>query len=164
MYNIITILKHCVLGGHILVVAFSPPTHVDSITSRWHHKIHHKIRSHHNIHLQNNNQCQSTLMAESSDSAGEDDDWRAFRAKLVMSESEDTSKSSSSSSSSSTIENTKDTTIIEDEEDLDGFGALFSETSAKGFSPLDPEQWAYDSGKVIEQGAVILGGIEQDFG
>ena len=99
-------------------------------------------------------------MAESSDSAGEDDDWRAFRAKLVMSESEDTSKSSSSS----TIENTKDTTIIEDDEDLDGFGALFSETSAKGFTQLDPEQWAYDSGKVIEQGAVILGGIEQDFG
>lgn len=163
MYNMITILKHCVLGGHILVVAFSPPTQVDSITSRWHHKIqhkiHHKIRSHHNIHLQNNHQCQSTLMAESSDSAGEDDDWRAFRAKLVMSESEDTS-----SSSSSTIENTKDTTIIEDEEDLDGFGALFSETSAKGFTPLDPLQWAYDSGKVIEQGAVILGGIEQDFG
>jgi putative transcriptional regulator len=27
-----------------------------------------------------------------------------------------------------------------------------------------PSQWAYDSGKVIEQGAVILGGVEQDFG
>jgi len=31
-------------------------------------------------------------------------------------------------------------------------------------TPLDPSQWAYDSGKVIEQGAVILGGVEQDFG
>ena len=31
-------------------------------------------------------------------------------------------------------------------------------------TPLDPSQWAYDSGTVIEQGAVILGGVEQAFG
>lgn len=31
-------------------------------------------------------------------------------------------------------------------------------------TPLDPSQWAYDSGDVIEQGAVILGGVEQEFG
>ena len=31
-------------------------------------------------------------------------------------------------------------------------------------APLNPSQWAYESGKIIEQGAVILGGVEQDFG
>jgi putative AlgH/UPF0301 family transcriptional regulator len=31
-------------------------------------------------------------------------------------------------------------------------------------TPLDPSQWAYESGKVVEQGTVILGGVEQDFG
>ena len=69
-----------------------------------------------------------------------------------------------------------------DDSDLDGIGAIFSDgtstagkTSSEddarsrskrmaGFTPLDPSQWAYDSGKVIEKGAVILGGVEQDFG
>ena len=32
------------------------------------------------------------------------------------------------------------------------------------FTPLHPSQWAYDSGNVIEKGAVILGGVEQDYG
>mmetsp|Transcript_45024 Transcript_45024/g.109432 ORF Transcript_45024/g.109432 Transcript_45024/m.109432 type:complete len:553 (-) Transcript_45024:1508-3166(-) len=35
---------------------------------------------------------------------------------------------------------------------------------ATTMTPLDPSQWAYHSGDVIEQGAVILGGVEQDFG
>ena len=39
-----------------------------------------------------------------------------------------------------------------EDEDVDGIGSLFSET------------WAYDSGNIIEQGSVILGGVEQDFG
>eukprot|EP00571_Detonula_confervacea_P013913 CAMPEP_0172302224 /NCGR_PEP_ID=MMETSP1058-20130122/3962_1 /TAXON_ID=83371 /ORGANISM="Detonula confervacea, Strain CCMP 353" /LENGTH=660 /DNA_ID=CAMNT_0013012629 /DNA_START=40 /DNA_END=2022 /DNA_ORIENTATION=- len=86
------------------------------------------------------------------------EDWRAFRAKLVMSEG----GTPSSPQPSAEIENTDD--VIVDDSDLDGFGALFSEISPSGFTPLDQSQWAYDSGKVIEKGAVILGGVEQDFG
>jgi len=99
-----------------------------------------------------------------------DDDWRAFRAKLVM--QGDAAASPAAPSSSTT------TSPLQDEGDLDGIGTLFqSEPSAALFksaaqtsiisadmTPLDPSQWAYDSGMVIEQGAVILGGVEQDFG
>lgn len=91
-----------------------------------------------------------------------DQDWRTFRARLVMSEKE-----------RSTVP-TEESTVIVEEGDLDGIGALFSSQTIgtgiterkNGFSltPLDPAQWAYESGKVIEQGAVILGGVEQDFG
>ena len=90
------------------------------------------------------------LMDAASDE--DDEDWRAFRAKLVMSEGDSSSTDDITSSSS------------EDDDDLDGFGALFKDTATTTFTPLDPEQWAYDSGKVIEKGAVILGGVEQDFG
>ncbi|KAL7530874.1 hypothetical protein ACHAXR_003723 [Thalassiosira sp. AJA248-18] len=82
------------------------------------------------------------------------------------------SSSSSPAESPTPVENSDD--VIVDDSDLDGFGALFSESASSttlssageisGFTPLDPSQWAYDSGKVIEQGAVILGGCEQDFG
>eukprot|EP00579_Thalassiosira_antarctica_P013383 CAMPEP_0201944604 /NCGR_PEP_ID=MMETSP0903-20130614/53442_1 /ASSEMBLY_ACC=CAM_ASM_000552 /TAXON_ID=420261 /ORGANISM="Thalassiosira antarctica, Strain CCMP982" /LENGTH=182 /DNA_ID=CAMNT_0048487645 /DNA_START=67 /DNA_END=612 /DNA_ORIENTATION=- len=88
----------------------------------------------------------------------DEEDWRAFRAKLVMSEDP-----SSSPQSSAGVENTEDTIV--DDSDLDGIGSLFSDgSSSTAFTPLDPSQWAYDSGKVIEKGAVILGGVEQDFG
>ncbi|KAL7566707.1 hypothetical protein ACA910_017764 [Epithemia clementina (nom. ined.)] len=68
------------------------------------------------------------------------------------------------------------TATISDTDDLDGIGSIFAdqalESSASSGStslhdrmtPLDPSQWAYDSGKVIEKGAVILGGVEQAFG
>ena len=101
--------------------------------------------------------CDTKLMAKDNESSNDEDDedWRAFRAKLVMSES--------------TSEDVTKEGVVEkaqEEDDLDGFGALFSETSVSGFTPLDPDQyqWAYDSGKVIEKGAVILGGVEQNFG
>lgn len=74
----------------------------------------------------------------------EDQDWRAFRAKLVMGSKQ------------------AEPATMSDADDLDGIGGLF--TAAPALTPLDPIQWAYDSGKVIEQGAVILGGVEQDFG
>ena len=98
----------------------------------------------------------------------DDEDWRTFRAKLVMSEG----GSSSSSTPSSTIDDdgasaTAAAGVLVDDDDLDGFGALFSSSSTSstaGFTPLSPSQWAYDSGKIIEKGAVILGGVEQDFG
>jgi hypothetical protein len=70
--------------------------------------------------------------------------------------------------------------MIVDDGDLDGIGSLFcdefieekptaisntsSDSFTAGMTPLDPSQWAYDSGDVIERGAVILGGVEQDFG
>jgi hypothetical protein len=67
--------------------------------------------------------------------------------------------------------------LIPDDGDLDGIGSVFRdefadaiqsestlETKSNELTPLDPTQWAYDSGDVIEQGAVILGGIEQEFG
>lgn len=91
----------------------------------------------------------------------QDDDWRTFRAKLVMNEK------------SKPDDNRLDSAI---DGDLDGIGSLFGEdfkvdegpvaTEAKDdvFTPLDPSQWAYESGDVIEQGAVILGGVEQEFG
>eukprot|EP00429_Kryptoperidinium_foliaceum_P010128 CAMPEP_0176001952 /NCGR_PEP_ID=MMETSP0120_2-20121206/395_1 /TAXON_ID=160619 /ORGANISM="Kryptoperidinium foliaceum, Strain CCMP 1326" /LENGTH=473 /DNA_ID=CAMNT_0017334523 /DNA_START=82 /DNA_END=1501 /DNA_ORIENTATION=- len=89
-----------------------------------------------------------------------DDDWRAFRAKLVMGE-----KASAAANEKSAE--------ADMDGDLDGIGSLFSEDFASEdtssvldevLTPLDPSQWAYDSGDIIEQGAVILGGIEQDFG
>lgn len=107
------------------------------------------------------------LFATSDDDDDEGEDWRAFRAKLVMSES--------SQPTSVDEEGSEKTNAALEEEFDDGFGALFSEsaspsstaadtTSISGFTPLDPSQWAYDSGKVVEKGAVILGGVEQDFG
>lgn len=101
---------------------------------------------------------------EDDEVALQDDDWRAFRAKLVMGE-----KSSETKAVSSTDESG----------DLDGIGSLFSEDSEnetssntstpyseilQGMTPLDPSQFAYDSGEMIEQGSVILGGVEQEYG
>ena len=82
-----------------------------------------------------------------------DQDWRAFRAKLVMSDAPPSEG--------------ENPVGIVDDSDLDGIGSLFgSAVTAQDFkmTPLDPSQWAYDSGKVIEQGAVILGGVEQEYG
>jgi putative AlgH/UPF0301 family transcriptional regulator len=111
-----------------------------------------------------------------------DDDWRSFRAKLVMGQRQKIATTTSPSSAASNSLSESQGTVIEDDSDLDGIGALFSQDDvsagvsvspptkfAEGLSsvsmtPLDPSQWAYDSGKVIEKGAVILGGVEQDFG
>jgi putative AlgH/UPF0301 family transcriptional regulator len=64
---------------------------------------------------------------------------------------------------------------------VDGIGALFPSSSyatqtvseenpsaaattlLQSMTPLDPWQWAYDSGHIIEKGAIILGGVEQKF-
>jgi hypothetical protein len=119
------------------------------------------------------------------------DDWRAFRAKLVMGEknvSEDDSVSSNAKTSRSNeksgsarsdgrTDGQVNENLIPEDGDLDGIGSVFRdefvdavqsesarETNMNELTPLDPSQWAYDSGDVIEQGAVILGGIEQEFG
>lgn len=103
-----------------------------------------------------------------------DSDWRDFRAKLVMSENQGTVSAPEKNSDNPPSSNI----IIEEEDgDLDGIGSIFSissDTQSSGsksadaekvkMTPLDPSQWAYESGKVIEQGAVILGGVEQAFG
>ncbi|KAL3904254.1 MAG: hypothetical protein SGILL_010140, partial [Bacillariaceae sp.] len=80
------------------------------------------------------------------------------------------------SSSSNTPADSKEKDIFVDDGDLDGIGSLFkddfaeenspqdSDSTIAEMTPLDPSQWAYDSGDVIEQGAVILGGVEQEFG
>lgn len=79
-------------------------------------------------------------------------DWRAFRAKLVMQKPQ----------------STEIPTTLEVEGDLDGIGALFEPAVPESYSftmtPLDRSQWAYDSGTVIEKGTVILGGVEQEYG
>jgi len=111
-----------------------------------------------------------------------DDDWRAFRAKLVMGEKTVAPTSSTTSSSGSIKEKNEGSSASTMEGDLDGIGSLFSEdfpetkinvsttttaaasSSETAFTPLDPSQWAYEAGDVIEQGAVILGGVEQEFG
>ncbi len=115
------------------------------------------------------------LSKSSDDDDGEDTeidisdrDWRAFRAQLVMgggkTASEDVSPSMPPESGAS--DEKRGASVYDD--DLDGIGALFTDDetpmSTDKFTPLDPGQWAYDSGHVIEQGAVILGGVEQDFG
>lgn len=95
-----------------------------------------------------------------------DQDWRSFRARLVLTESSDIAVR--------TLGSDEDDEPCEPQSgncDMDGIGALFKEDLKRSASsmmermtPLDPSQWAYDSGKVIEQGAVILGGVEQEFG
>jgi len=96
------------------------------------------------IQLQNSNNEENEDDSEEEIDLS-DRDWRSFRAQLVMNSSEK-----------------KD----DNEDDLDGIGSLFEKTPMKteNFTPLNPSQWAYDSGNVIEQGAVILGGVEQDYG
>jgi putative AlgH/UPF0301 family transcriptional regulator len=84
-------------------------------------------------------------------------DWRAFRAKLVLAEPQDTDDDMLCDAA------------IENCDDLDGIGSLFNDRTTtqsklEKMTPLDQSQWAYDSGKNIEQGTVILGGVEQDFG
>lgn len=103
------------------------------------------------------------------DNGEEEQDWRAFRAKLVMSEG-----ATPASSGDAGIESEVATTGVSggesDGDDVDGIGSLFAEAesprryTSSSLTPLDPSQWAYDSGSVIERGAVILGGVEQDFG
>ena len=98
-------------------------------------------------------------------------DWREFRAQLVM---KDSSSSAESSASESIVENKTESSLAENsraiiyDDDLDGIGSLFTEEqtpmNTDNFTPLQPSQWAYDAGHVIEQGAVILGGVEQAFG
>lgn len=100
---------------------------------------------------------------------GEDQDWRDFRAKLVKSESIAAAPSPPPTSEA----------VLAEEGDLDGIGSIFQDvplttatTSDTPFvsqegvqlTPLEPSQWAYDAQKVIEQGSVILGGVEQEFG
>ena len=94
-----------------------------------------------------------------------DQDWRAFRAKLVMQKDE-------------TPEVSSTTSTDVDDNDLDGIGSVFddpttlpSTSSSSSSSPslsslmnMENDQWAYESGNVIEQGAVILGGVEQSYG
>jgi hypothetical protein len=113
---------------------------------------------------------------EEESNLNEEGDWRTFRAKLVMSEG-GSAGATAAASPSALVPSASGigdagagggggAAVAEDYLDLDGFGALFSEESSKiaGFTPLSPSQWAYDSGKVVERGAVILGGVEQDFG
>lgn len=122
-----------------------------------------------------------------------DEDWRAFRAKLVMGEKTASGDSDVKLSNDSRMDPSDDigtNALIDErvdrvgseyqssnESDLDGIGSIFQDEFADSspieaalgeriseLTPLDPSQWAYDSGDVIEQGAVILGGIEQEFG
>jgi len=64
-------------------------------------------------------------------------------------------------------DNEQTTEIQQDPEDLDGIGGVFFQKSpekAREHYNIVSERWAYESGHVIEQGAVILGGVEQEFG
>jgi len=103
----------------------------------------------------------------------DDDDWRDFRAKLVMKKFDSPSFSPKSSAS----------LFLENEEDTDGFGALFSQMDAISKSDqylgkgdgkeerdsaivpeIHPSQWAYETSGIVEQGTVILGGVEHKIG
>lgn len=122
-----------------------------------------------------------------------DRDWRDFRAQLVMGEpkakkdgdgdeegfEEVAAKGEEeifeddldgigavfASSSPATVESSSSSSTSGSESSAEPSSAsTSSRMSASSFTPLEPSQWAYDSGKVIEQGAVILGGVEQEFG
>ena len=131
---------------------------------------------------------------DDEDDDDDEEDWRAFRAKLVMGESKDKKAAAVSTTKTATSKDDTEVKSFSGEvvdDDLDGIGSLFqddfseiaSSTSSSSttsttqqqsseekadekssITPLDPSQWAYDSGDVIEQGAVILGGVEQEFG
>jgi Uncharacterized ACR, COG1678 len=134
---------------------------------------------------------------EEEEDDDKDEDWRSFRAKLVMGENKKTKSNTppskttgSSSSGGEDVTKASSAAAAPLVDDFDGIGAIFmnqtefvtsssSSTAAEKeetskqpqkptkntiMTPLDPSQWAYDSGKVIEQGAVILGGVEQDYG
>jgi hypothetical protein len=143
---------------------------------------------------------ESENIDDDEDALLQDDDWRSFRAKLVMNEKKPDSPSSDGGTSGTAMSSPVEDGLIVDD-DLDGIGSLFrdefvqtptpstateqtttksttaatstasssssssssSSTDPKvaGMTPLDPSQWAYDSGDVIESGAVILGGVEQ---
>ncbi len=149
---------------------------------------HHHRRRRRRDHYTKNRRIQE-LNAKFSDNNEEEDDdddddidlsdrdWRAFRAQLVMDSSSSTDEANddsnaSSSSSSKSSPSSSAAEIITDATDLDGIGSLFDDQrkeaatpmSTENFTPLKPSQWAYDSGNIIEQGAVILGGVEQDYG
>jgi len=38
------------------------------------------------------------------------------------------------------------------------------ENKLQSMTPLDPSQWAFETGKMIEKGAVVLGSVEQEYG
>jgi putative AlgH/UPF0301 family transcriptional regulator len=83
---------------------------------------------------------------------------------------------SSTTTTAATATTPTDNMMPEAEQDLDGIGSIFTNSQSKSspplprpmtaqnFTPLPPSQWAYDQGHLIEQGAVILGGVEQDYG
>ena len=99
-----------------------------------------------------------------------DQDWLAFRAKLVL--GAPTRNNSGTAADDDTTAASVTPTARSDSsnsEDWDGIGTLFNAAAedpatSPSLSPLDPSQWAYDSGTVIEMGAVLLRGVEQDFG
>jgi len=106
----------------------------------------------------------SSKSTEASSKAIFEDDGDLDGIGSIFQDSISTSSSSSSSigsTSSSSQSTTKTTTSSSSTE---GSSDQSQEDEVIKMTPLDPSQWAYDSGKVIEQGAVILGGVEQDFG
>jgi putative AlgH/UPF0301 family transcriptional regulator len=91
------------------------------------------------------------------------DDWRAFRANLVRGEPQ-------MYQDDGLDQDDDDCDPASGDCDMDGIGEVFFDKLAikaalrKMMTPLDPAQWAYESGAVVEQGTVVLGGVEQDFG
>ena len=70
------------------------------------------------------------------DGEEEEEDWRAFRARLVMNEALDNSSSSSSSKSTPTTS-----------------------------SPSEPlSSWTYDTGTFVEQGSIVISRVESSLG
>lgn len=86
----------------------------------------------------------SSFPASASDGGEDDEDWRDFRAKLVMSHRENESEGPADSipaDNSTTATRTRDQSKTE-----------------------SSHHWAYESGDAIEVGSIILACPEQDFG
>mmetsp|Transcript_13801 Transcript_13801/g.18889 ORF Transcript_13801/g.18889 Transcript_13801/m.18889 type:complete len:720 (-) Transcript_13801:156-2315(-) len=109
----------------------------------------------------------ATSLMSSKNEDEDDEDWRDFRAKLIM--------------QSQQQEQTQPQILEEDDEysdfdrpigDPELTAAAASTTTASAVTTTTGDKttaasssaWAYDSGKVIEQGSIILSRAEQDFG
>jgi putative AlgH/UPF0301 family transcriptional regulator len=133
------------------------------------------IQSEPEIYKEGSSLSDTELNAAKRDSEQIFDDWRSFRAKLVRGEPQMYHEDGLAE------DIYDDCDPASGDCDLDGIGEAFfdkiamkaalrnmmemeASTDSQSHVQWDASQWAYDSGTVIEQGTVVLGGVEQDFG
>mmetsp|Transcript_19595 Transcript_19595/g.28387 ORF Transcript_19595/g.28387 Transcript_19595/m.28387 type:complete len:711 (+) Transcript_19595:123-2255(+) len=121
------------------------------------------------------------LFSKKEDTEEEEEDWRDFRAKLLMQFKQAEKSESSSAAASQIVEDEEEysdfdrpigdptltaaatTTTTEDEMTASSSTSTKSSSSTSSKSSLN-QGWAYDSGKIIEKGSIILSRAAQGFG